>query len=71
MQEVYGQSDYYINGLVQDCRISIVNALEILQSCTKPWTYNNWQLLPDITQAATVGSVQLTWKIPRPYTLSR
>ena len=26
----------YINGLVQDCSISIANALEILQSCTKP-----------------------------------
>ena len=26
----------YINGFVQDCSISIANALEILQSCTKP-----------------------------------
>ena len=26
----------YINGVVQDCSISIANALEILQSCTKP-----------------------------------
>ena len=26
----------YLNGLVQDCSISIANALEILQSCTKP-----------------------------------
>ena len=26
----------YIDGLVRDCRISIANALEILQSCTKP-----------------------------------
>ena len=25
-----------INGLVQDCSISIANAMEILQSCTKP-----------------------------------
>ena len=25
-----------IDGLVQDCNISIANALEILQSCTKP-----------------------------------
>ena len=24
------------DGLVQDCSISIANALEILQSCTKP-----------------------------------
>ena len=27
---------YNIDGLVQDCSISIANALEILQSCTKP-----------------------------------
>ena len=26
----------YINGLVQDCSNSIANALELLQSCTKP-----------------------------------
>ena len=26
----------HINGLVQDCSISIANALEILQSCTEP-----------------------------------
>ena len=32
-------SDYYrnyIDGLVQDCINSIANALELLQSCTKP-----------------------------------
>ena len=28
----------YINGLVQDCSNSIANALELLQSCTKPST---------------------------------
>ena len=26
----------YIDGLVQDCSISIANVLEILQSCIKP-----------------------------------
>ena len=26
----------YIDGLVQDCSSSIANALELLQSCTKP-----------------------------------
>ena len=26
----------YIDGSVQDCSLSIVNTLEILQSCTKP-----------------------------------
>ena len=30
-----------INGLVQDCSISIANALEIMQSCTKPLRYDN------------------------------
>ena len=28
--------DYDIDGLVQDCSNSIANALELLQSCTKP-----------------------------------
>ena len=28
-----------IDGLVQDCRNSIANALELLQSCTKPSKY--------------------------------
>ena len=27
---------FYIDGLVQDCSNSIANALELLQSCTKP-----------------------------------
>ena len=26
----------YVDGLVQDCRISSVLAMEIVQSCTKP-----------------------------------
>ena len=29
----------HMNGLVQDCSISTANALEILQSCTKPVIY--------------------------------
>ena len=29
----------YIDGLVQDCNNSIANALELLQSCTKPSIY--------------------------------
>ena len=31
-----GHIYFYNNGLVQDCSISIANAMEILQSCTKP-----------------------------------
>ena len=30
----------YIDGLLQDCSISIANALEILESCNKPSTYS-------------------------------
>ena len=29
-----------MDGLVQDCNISIANALDIMQSCTKPWRYS-------------------------------
>ena len=31
-----GHFSHQVDGLVQDCSISIANALEILQSCTKP-----------------------------------
>ena len=31
---------YHIDGLVQDCSNSIPNALESLQSCTKPLIYD-------------------------------
>ena len=34
-----------IEGLVQDCRNSIANALELLQSCTKPLIYSLHSLL--------------------------
>ena len=33
------QHRHYIDGLVQDCSISIDDTLEILQSCIKPSTY--------------------------------
>ena len=39
---VYGspiRRHHYINGLMQDCSISSANALEILQSFTKPSIY--------------------------------
>ena len=32
-------SHWYIDGLVQDCSNSIANAMEFLQSCTKPSVY--------------------------------
>ena len=31
---------FHLNGLVQDCSNSIANALELLQSCTKPWIWS-------------------------------
>ena len=31
-----GQIGLYLDGLVQDCSIAIDNALELLQSCSKP-----------------------------------
>ena len=34
-----GTHKIYINSLVQDCSNSIANALELLQSCTKPSIY--------------------------------
>ena len=31
----------HIDDLVQDCSNSIANALELLQSCSKPWLYTD------------------------------
>ena len=47
------KTDAYIDGLVQDCSISIANAWEILQSCTEPPTYS----LPD----------SFTWNVHKRY----
>ena len=35
----------YIHGLVPDCNISIVLAMEILKSCSKPLTWNTFKLI--------------------------
>ena len=47
----------YNDGLVQDYRISTANALEILQSCTKPSIYNaatlQWRYM--IVMASTMA----------------
>ena len=37
----WGHKVQYIDGLVQDCSNYIANALELLQSCTKPSISNN------------------------------
>ena len=42
LSTIYGQQfnpGLDIDGLVQDCSNSIANALELLQSCTKPSIY--------------------------------
>ena len=43
LQKYISRKDHYdyIDGLVQDCSNSIANAMELLQSCTKPLTGNN------------------------------
>ena len=33
----------YIDGLVQDCSISIANTLELLQSCTEPSVWYSYE----------------------------
>ena len=60
--------DFYIDGLVEDCIISIANALEILQSCTKPSIYH-WDNLalcqlniPCVKQNRTW--ISSTWNLP-------
>ena len=54
--ESYQQCRYHVttnkqtNGLVQNCSISIANALEILQSCTKP----SKECSTDVRRSATL-----------------
>ena len=61
-----------IDGLEQDCSNSIANALELLQSCTKPsiWTIptghvTEWPLLGLLPwyPIAHVKSLQLIWRL--------
>ena len=42
----------HIDGLVQDCSISIANALELLQSCTKPsiWPIFLMEVIPRLAE---------------------
>ena len=53
---------YHINGLVQDCSISIANALEILQSCTKASTCI-WKIPDKNVDAANMGPI---WVLSAP-----
>ena len=46
----------YTDGLVQGCSISIANALEILQPCTKPSIHRCvWSMATDIDRSITYG----------------
>ena len=38
--DIFITIQHYIDGLAQDCSNSIANALELLQSCTKPSRWN-------------------------------
>ena len=51
----------YIDGLVQDCGITIVNALEILQSCTKPSIYR-WFGPKKRKSGVSLLAVELTYR---------
>ena len=64
----------HINGLVQDCSNSIANALELLQSCTKPliwqlymltlWCYYWWYYISD---TKCVGIVRYGFNTSAPF----
>ena len=52
----YLNEKFYIDGLAQDCCNSIANALELLQSCTKPSIYGflfYWSMLLKIQLTAS------------------
>ena len=51
----------YFDGLVQDCSNPIANALEFLQSCTKPSIYTSFWL-KDTLSTALVDAVQM-WDV--------
>ena len=53
---------WYIGGLVQYCSISIPDALEILQSCTKPSVSNNANLTYARDLLAYMASLNCHWK---------
>ena len=51
----------HIDGLVQDCSNSIVNALELLQSCIKPLTSWSSRKQKDKTTSCSCSAVDVTW----------
>ena len=69
LEDLYSPSDtalcidIKIDGSVQDCSISIANAMEILQSCTKPskYPYGTHQCVLTVA-----GQILWTWLPPSP-----
>ena len=53
-----------MDGLVQDCRISITNTLEILQSCTKPLICSTFIVALLYTLASYITRYINTWMCP-------
>ena len=51
---------HHVDGLVQDCSNSIANALELLQSCTKPF-----DVISMVASYATWGKELQSQYIPR------
>ena len=58
--EMRSKSILDINGLVQDCSISIANALEILQSCTKPSIWSMIIAIP-VQYRIDMSLKSITW----------
>ena len=56
---------HQIDGLVQNCSISIANALEILQSCTKPSKYDYLSMFKSqsICVSKRVTRGHITWEL--------
>ena len=51
-----------INGLVQDCSISSANALEILQSCTKP---SIWNITKHLSSSKKNHPIRIRFPVPQ------
>ena len=59
----------HIGGLLQDCSISIANALKIMQSCTKPSTYLLSWKCPGVFRSyacynLSLGKAEFKWRWP-------
>ena len=60
-------NQYEIDGLAQDCSNSIANALELLQSCTKP---SNVLCLQTLTDELREGAEGCTGRVARCFSMT-